>query len=120
MSSDQNPDYLLYIGDEQLPSYIRDYFGSHETRVHILTNSVQWNFTWVLMTHGRCTSRIPHKLPYELHFFETCKPPLKLPSKPTSGSNSVGLLFTVTTSQYFSIGLLLGVFPFPSSQSPPE
>ena len=33
LSSDQNPGYLLYIGDMVLLSYIGDYFISHEIRI---------------------------------------------------------------------------------------
>ena len=34
----QGEGYLLYIGDEILPSYCRDYFINHEIRIPFLTN----------------------------------------------------------------------------------
>ena len=76
MSSDQNPDYLLYIEDEQLPSYIyiyRDYFISHETRVQKPTSTMECHQVFDVPKEFLTND-------YTCIFRETCKPPLNLPT----------------------------------------
>ena len=62
MSSDPNPCYLLYIGDEVLPSYIR-HIISHETRIPI-KQPVQWNVIGVLGVAHMKRSWIMKSNPY--------------------------------------------------------